>query len=269
MQTRILLLALTALSFTACPEDMSTEKATWDTTTKGWADRLDKMKKGHDELSAKVKAFTVPENEAGLVAERADLAKAVETGTTAITSAEHEMQTAKTTIEKLISNGKKVQVEVALGTTKSTVDGTLARAESLVSSANSALETLTKKVASAKATGDAAKSRTDAWLNEVKKKGAAIIVDDLAFAGEGLDVEKSKVALTSLVATLKSCADLKVELSVVALGEAADLGTKRAEAIKAHLTTNGVNAAVLAKVSGISVKEGDEKVSLAVTTPCK
>ncbi|MDP1827047.1 MAG: hypothetical protein Q8L48_27485 [Archangium sp.] len=260
---------MSVLSFTGCPEDMSTEKATWDTTTKGWADRMDKMKKGHDELAAKVKAFTVPESEAALVADKADLTKAVETGTTAITAAEHEMQTAKTTIEKLISNGKKVQVEVALGTTKSTVDGTLARAESMVSSANSALETLTKKVAAAKASGDAAKSRTDAWLNEVKKKGAAIIVDDLVFAGEGLDADKSKVALSSLVATLKSCADLKVELTVVALGEATDLGTKRAEALKTYLTTNGVNVAVLAKVAGSAVKEGEEKVSFAVTTPCK
>lgn len=269
MQTRILLLAVTALALTGCPEDLSTEKATWDTTTKGWGDRMDKLKKGQDELSAKVKAFTVPESETGLVADKADLARAVETGTTAITAAEHEMQTAKATIEKLISNGKRVQLEVALGTTKSTVDGTLARAESFVSSANSALETLTKKVAAARASGDAAKSRTDAWLNEVKKKGAAILVDDLVFVGEGLDVEKSKVALTSLVATLKSCADLKIELTVVALGEAADLGTRRAEAIKAHLTTNGVNAAVLAKVVGSAVKEGEEKVSLAVTTPCK
>lgn len=269
MQTRILLLAVTALALTGCPEDLSTEKATWDTTTKGWADRLDKMKKGHDELAGKVKAFTVPETEVALVAEKADLAKAVETGTTAITAAEHEMQTAKTTIEKLISNGKKVQLEVALGTTKSTVDGTLARAESLVSSANSALETLTKKVGAAKATGDAAKSRTDAWLNEVKKKGSTIIVDDLVFAGEGLDAEKSKVALTSLVATLKSCPDLKVELTIVALGEAADLGSKRAEGLKTWLTTNGVDAGVLAKVSGSVVKEGEEKVSVAVNTPCK
>ena len=67
----------------------------------------------------------------------------------------------------------------------------------------------------------------------------------------------------------QACADLKVDLSVVALGESTDLGSKRAEAIKAHLTANGVNAAVLSKVSGRVVKEGDENVTLAVTAPCK
>lgn len=269
MQTRSLLFAVTVFALAACQEDLTEEKATWDTTTKAWGARVEKMKKGHDELAAKVKAFTVPENEAGLLAEKALLDKAVETGTTAITAAEHEMASAKSTIEGLISKGKKVQLEVALGNTKNTVDGTLARAESLVSSANSALETLTQKTSSAKASGAAAKSRTDAWLAEVKKKGATVLVDDVVFAGEALDVEKSKVALTSLIATLKSCADLKVELTVVALGEAADLGTKRAEAIKAHLTANGVNAAVLAKVSGTAAADAENKVSLAVTTPCK
>jgi hypothetical protein len=139
----------------------------------------------------------------------------------------------------------------------------------MVSSANEALDMLSKKVDAAKGAAGAAKSRTDAWLAEVKKKGAAVMIDDLVFKGDALDVEGSKVALSSLVATLKSCADLKVELTVVALGEAADLGTRRAEALKAHLTTNGVNAAVLAKVVGSVVKEGEEKVSLAVTTPCK
>ena len=139
----------------------------------------------------------------------------------------------------------------------------------MVSSANSALDMLTKKAASAKAAGEAAKSRTDAWLGEMKKKGAMVSIDDLVFAGDAIDVEKSKVALTSLVATLKSCPDLRVELNTVARGEAADLGTKRAEALKAHLTANGVAAATVAKAAGTVVAEGEEKVSVAVTTPCK
>jgi hypothetical protein len=269
MQIRSLLFAVTVFALSACQEDMTEEKATWDATTKGWTARIDKMKKGHDELEARVKAFTVPEGETELVAEKANLDKALDTGHNAITSGEKEFATAKTTIDGLISQGKKVPVEVALGTTKTTVDGALSRAESFVSSANEALDMLSKKVEAAKASAGAAKSRTEAWLGEVKKKGAAIIVDDLAFAGDALDVQKSKVALASLVATLKSCAELKVELSVVALGEAADLGTKRAEALKAHLTANGVNAAAIAKVAGSVVKEGEEKVSVAVTTPCK
>ena len=269
MQTRSLLFAVTALTLVACQDDMTTEKATWETTTKGWAARIEKMKKGHAELAAKVKAFTVPETEPALVEDKAALDKAVATGTTAITNAEHEITTATSTIEGLIAGGKKVRVEVALGNTKSTVDGSLARAESMVSSANSALETLVQKVATAKATGEAVKSRTDAWLTEVKKKGGALMIEDLVFNGEAIDAVKSKVAMDSLIATLKSCPDLKVELAVVARGEAAELGTKRAEAIKTQLTTHGVDAATLAKVAGSVVAEGDEKVSLAVTTPCK
>lgn len=269
MQTRSLLFAVTALTLVACQDDMTTETATWETTTRGWAARIEKMKKGHEELAAKVNAFAVPETQTALALDKAALDKAVATGTTAITNAEHEMATAKSTIEGLFAGGKKVRVEVALGNTKTTVDGSLARAESMVSSANSALETLVLKVASAKATGEAVKSRTDAWLTEVKKKGGALMIEDLVFNGEAIDAAKSKVAMDSLVATLKSCPDLKVELAVVARGEAAELGTRRAEAIKTQLTTHGVDAATLAKVSGSVVAEGDEKVSLAVTNPCK
>ena len=269
MQTRTLLFAVTALTLVACQDDMTEEKASWDTTTRAWATRSEKMKKAQDELAAKVKAFTVPANEPALVADKADLDKAVVSGTTAITNAEHEMATAKTTMDGLFAAGKKVRVEVALGNTKTTVDGALSHAESKVSSANSALETLVKKVAAAKASGEATKSRTDAWLAEVKKKGAMLSIDDLVFLGEAVDLEHSKVALTSLITTLKSCPDLRVELSTIARGEAADLGTKRAEALKTHLTANGVSAATLAKVAGTVVAQGDEKVSVNVTTPCK
>lgn len=268
MQTRSLLFVVTALALTACQEDMTTEKATWETTSKGWNARLEKMKKGHDDLAAKVKAFVVPETETALVEEKAAIDKSIATGSTAITNAEHEMATAKTTMDSAFAAGKRVRVEVALGNTKSTVDGALARAESLISAAQSGLDTLTNKVASAKASGEAVKSRTDAWLAEVKKKGTALTVEDLVFNGETLDPEKSKIALASLVATFKGCPDLRAELAVIARGEG-ELGNKRAEAIKTQLTTHGVDAAMLTKVAGSVVAEGDEKVSLAVTTPCK
>ncbi len=270
MQTRSLLFAVTALVLVACQDDMTTEKATWDTTTRGWAARVEKMKKGHEELAARVKAFTVPQTEAALVADKAALDKSVETGTTAITNAEHEMASAKTTMDGLFAQGKKVRVEVALGNTKSTVDGTLARAESLVSSANSALDTLTKRVATAKASGDALKSRTDALLVELKKKGSSVMADDVVFNGDAVDADRSRVELGSLVTALKSCPDLKVELAVASLGEgAAELGPRRAEALKTWLTTNGVPATTLAKVSGGASTDGDEKVSFLVATPCK
>lgn len=269
MQSRKLLFAVTALVLTACPEDMTDEKTTWATTTAGWTARMEKMKKGHEELAGKVKAFVVPESEAELAAEKAALDKSVETGSTAITAAEHEMSTAKTTMDGLFEAGKKVRVEVALGTTKSTVDGTLSRAESLISAANSGLETLEKKVAAAKATGDAMKARTDAFTAEVKKKGATVTLDDVSFAGEAIDLEKSKVPLASLAAALKTCGELKVDLTVMARGEAADLGTKRADALKSYLTGAGVNAAALGKITGTVAAEGDETVAVLVATPCK
>lgn len=270
MQTRLVFaVTLFAFSFAACQEDMTDEKATWDATTKGWSARMDAMKKGHQELAAKVKAFALPEGDAALATDKDALDKALSTGSAAIAAGEKDVATAKSDIEALIAQGKKVPVEVALGTTKSTVDGVLARAESLVSAANSALDTLTKKAEAARATAGAAKSRTEAWLGEVKKKGAEVMIDDLVFTGAALDEPKSKVALSSLVATLKSCAELKVELTVVALGEVADLGSKRAEALKAYLAANGINGGTLAKVVGSVVKAGEEKVSLAVTTPCK
>ena len=270
MQTRSLLFAVTALALAACQDDMSVEKATWETTTKGWEARMDKMKKGHEELAARVKAFVVPPSEAALVADKAAVDKSIETGTTAITNAEHEMASAKTTMDGLFSQGKKVRVEVALGNTKNTVDGTLSRAESLISAANSSLESLAKKVASVKASGDALKSRTDALRAELKKKGASVQADDVVFNGESVDAERSRVELGSLVTALKSCPDLKVELAVSSLGEqAAELGVKRAEALKTWLTANGVPAATLSKVSGGASTDGDENVSFLVATPCK
>lgn len=269
MKTRSLLFVVTALALAACQEDLTAEKAAWQTTTTTWAARMEKVKKGHELLAARLKVFAVPETEAAIVEEKASIDQALATGATAITHAQHEIDTAKSAIEGLIARGKRLQVEVALGNTKSTVDGSIARAESLVSSANSGLDTLTKKIASAKLANDAAKARTDAWLVEVKKKGGALQVDDLVFNGEVLDAEKSKASLEGLAATLKSCAELKVELSVVARGEAADLGNKRAEALKTNLTANGVSGATLAKVGGTVVADGEETVAFAVTAPCK
>lgn len=270
MQTKRLLFAVLSLfALTACQDDLTTEKATWETTTKSWAARVEKMKKGHAEIAAKVKAFSLPEEAAALGADKAALDKAIDTGSAAIAAAEKEMAAAKTTIDGLIAQGKKVPVEVALSGTTNVVDGVLLKAESLVSAANESLDLLSKKGEHLKAEAGAIKSRTEAWLGEVKKKGGTLMIDDLKFNGEALDVAKSKVALTSLAASMKACAELKTDLTVVALGEASDLAQKRADALKAQLAADGVNAAVIGKVVANVVTEGEEKVSVAVTTPCK
>lgn len=269
MQTRSLLFAASLFALTACQEDLTAEKASWAASTKGWDARLEKMKKGHEDIAAKVKAYALPEEAAALAPDKAALDQALETGAAAIAKGEKELAAAKSAIEGLMAQGKKVPVEVALGTTGAAVDGVLLKAESLVSAANEALEQLTKKADAAKSEASALKARTEAWLGEVKKKGGALAVDDLVFNGGVLEVAKSKLALQALAAALKSCAELKADLSVTALGEAADLAQKRADALKAQLSADGVNAAVVAKVVANTVKEGEEKVSFAVTTPCK
>lgn len=270
MQTRSSLSLLASIVvLSACAEDLSGEKATWEATQKEWAGKVEKTKKAHDELLAKLKAFQVPEGEAALVTEKQGVEKSMEGIVSAIADAEKAIGAAKANIDGLIAKGKRVQLEVALGTTKTSVDGVLSRASSLVSAGSSGLEQLERKLATAKAEGEAAKSRTEAWAGEVKKKGGMMSIDDIAFAADAITVEKSRVALSSLVTTLKTCAELRVELTVTANSEAAELSTKRAEALKAYLVGKTVDAAVFAKVTGKSEKDADEKVAVAVTTPCK
>lgn len=269
MQTRSLLFAAALFAFAACQDDLTEEKGRWDASVKDWAARQEKVKKGHEELLAKVKTVTVPEGDAALAADKAALDKSVTSATEAVKDIDHHLTTSGNVMKGLFEKGKKVPVEVALSAEKAEVDGAVSKAQSLVDATGQMLTMLENKVAAAKASADAAKSRTEAWAGEVKKKGGMLAIDDIVFNAEALNVEKSKVALTSLLATLKACPELKVEFAVTALGEAADLGSKRADALKAWVTSNGVDAAVVAKVSGTVVKEGDEKVGVTVTTPCK
>ncbi|MFZ5444773.1 MAG: hypothetical protein ACOZQL_32575 [Myxococcota bacterium] len=269
MQTRSLLFAVALLSFAACQDDLTEEKARWDASVKGWVERQGKVKKGHEELLAKVKDVTVPEGDAALAADKAALDKSVASATEAVKDIDHHLTTSGDVMKGLFEKGKKVPVEVALSAEKTEVDGAVAKAESLVTATNEMLTMLTNKVVAAKAAAEAAKSRAEAWAGETKKKGGMLAIDDVVFNAEALNVDKSKVALTSLLATLKTCPELRVEVSVTALGEAADLATKRAEALKAYVTSNGVDAAVVAKLGGSVVKEGEEKVGVTVTTPCK
>ena len=273
MQTRSLPLAVSLLAavavFAACQEDLTAEKTQWDGIQKEWAAKVEKTKKAQLDLTEKLKGFEVPADETELAAEKASLEKALEGSAAAMTEAEKSMATAKANIDGLIAKGKKISVEVALGNTKTSVDGVLSRAESLVNAGNASLEQLGRKVTTAAAEREAAKSRTAAWAGEVKKKGGVMMIDDLIFVGETLLVEKSRVPLTSLVATFKTCPELRVELVLVAATDSAEVSTKRVEALKTYLTSKAVDAAVLAKATGSSVKEGDEKVTVTVTTPCK
>jgi hypothetical protein len=269
MQIRNVLFAVTVFSLSACQEDLTDQKAEWEGKTKSWSERVEKLKKGQEAMAAKVKAFTLPADATALQGDRAALDVAVQAAATAIAAGEKELASAKTSMDSLIAQGKKVPVEVALTNVGNTVDGVLLKAESLVSAANEHLGQLEKKVEAAKAEAGVIKSRTDAWLGEVKKKGGTLMIEDLAFKGDALDMAKSRVALTSLANSMKACAELKADLTVVALGETADLAAKRADSLKAQLAADGVNATVISKVVANVVTEGEEKVSFAVTTPCK
>ncbi len=269
MQIRSLLFAATLFVFTACQDDLTEQKGQWETSTRDWSARLEKLKKSQADLEAKAKAFVVPEGDAVVAAEKALIEKSVAGANAALADAEQHLTTSKATLDGLIAKGKKIPVEIALSAEKGVVDGAVAKAESLVSAANEGLDLLGKKIATLKAEGEAIKSRTDAWTAEAKKKGGLLAIDDLSFDADALSVEKSRIALSSLVGALKSCADLKVELAVNAVGEAADLGTKRVEALKTYLTSNGVPAGVIAKAAGTTAKEGEEKVGVTVATPCK
>lgn len=264
MMIRSLLCAVTLLAFVGCQDDLTAEKQTWESNKAAWSAKVDKLKKDQSALNAKLKTMVVAEGDA----DKAVLDSTVTNANAALAEAEKGLEAAKTTMEKAIADGKRVPVQVALGTTKSAVDGVLGKADSLLVAANGAIDTLNTKIADAKAAGDAAKARADAWIAEVKKKGATLN-PQVKFKEAEVDVAQSKAELDGLVASLKACAELKTELTVTAVSEAADLATKRAESLKAYLAANGVEAAVIGKTVGQTLKEGEDTVSVAVTTPCK
>ncbi len=268
MQTRRLLFAVTLLALAGCADEMKEEKATWEGTTKEWNLKLQKLKQSQSELSAKVKSMSA-DADATIAAEKSAVDAAAKASSHAVEEVEAAIGNATTTMDALIAKGKKMPVELALRSTKNAVDGVLSQADSLINAANGALDGLGKKAQGAKSAAEAARSRTAAWAGEIKKKGGMLSIDDLEFEDAALQVDRSKVALQSLVTTLKSCAELKVDLTVTAVGEAAELAEKRAEALKAYLKDNGVDLAVIAKTAGTVVAEGQDTVGVAVTTPCK
>jgi hypothetical protein len=187
MQTRSLVFALSMISLAACQEDMTEAKASWEKSTKEWATKLETAKKGQADLVARSKTFEMPGADAALVAEKAAIDKGIEASGAAVTDAEQHLTTSKGVIDGLIAKGKKVQVEVALSAEKGVVDGAIAKAQSLVNASNEGLDNLAKKAASIKAAGEAAKSRTEAWTTEAKKKGGMLAIDDLVFNAENVD----------------------------------------------------------------------------------
>lgn len=264
------LAALTLLAFSGCPADMADEKAELAKLTTGWEGRIQKAKAGLAELEGKVKAVQGADA-AALAEEKATLDRTLANATAAVSDAEKTLITSKASIEAGLATGKSAQAQVALSTGRTTIDGAISRAESLVKAGGTALQALEKKQADAAAEAARLKAQAEAFQQAadaaVKKKGATLDVAGLAFNAEALDAAASKTALDSLAGFFKTCPQLKVDVELTAAGEAEELGSKRAEALKAALTAAGVDAKALGKVMGRN--DDADKVTLTVATPCK
>lgn len=262
--------ALVAVALTGCPEALTEERAEFTTLQADWAKRLERSKTGLTELQGKVKALPAGD---GAAEEKATLDRTVGNAEKAVTDAEAAVAKAKTDIQAGLDTGKGAQAAVALSMARTAADGALSRAQSLVTAGSTALEAYTKKGAELQAAAAAAKAQAEAFAaaagEAVKKKGASFDVAGVVFAAEAVDAAKSKTAMESLVGFFKTCDAMKADLLVVAGGEAADLGTKRAEALKAALTGAGVDAKVFGKVEGKVEAEAAEKVTLTISAPCK
>lgn len=272
MQTRFtqpVFAALVAVALSGCPEALTEERAEFTNLQAEWTKRLDKSKAGLAELQGKVKAAAAME--AG--EEKATLDRTLANAEKALADAEKAVAAAKADIQQGLDTGKSAQAQVALSTARTAADGALARVQSLVSAGGTALEAMEKKGTELKAAAEAAKAQAEAFLKAsgeaVKKKGASFDVAGVVFAGDAVDAAKSKTAMESLVGFFKSCDALKADVLVQAAGEAADLGAKRAEALKAALTGAGVDAKVFGKVEGKVEAGAEEKVSLTIAAPCK
>lgn len=152
MKTRSLLLTLSLLGLYGCKEDLTDEKNTWAASTAAWANRLATVKQGHAALDARVKGLPSLEGTA-LQAEKVAVEKQVATGATALADAQAAFDNGKATIEPLLDQGRRLAVDVQLSTTLDTVNGILARAESLVSAANENASILMKKIEATHPTG--------------------------------------------------------------------------------------------------------------------
>ncbi len=268
----VLAATFAALSLSGCPADLGDERTELAGLTTEWNAKLGKAKTGLSELQGKVTALAGAD--AAVVAEeKATLDRTVTNAANAVAEAEKTMTTSLAAIEAGLATGKSAQAQVALSSGRSTIEGALSRAQSLVAAGGTALQAVEKRmadqkdaVAKAQAAAEALKKAAD---EAVKKKGASFAVPGLEFTAEALDAEKSKAALDGLVAFFKSCGDLKADLAVVAAGDAADLGTKRAEALKAALVAAGVDARALGQVSGSVEAEGAQTVTVTVAKPCK
>jgi chromosome segregation ATPase len=262
--------ALALLAFAGCPADMTEEKAELAKLSTDWEARLQKAQAGLKDLEGKVKALQGADD-AALAEPKATLDRTLANASAAVAEAGKTLTTSKAAIEAGISSGKSAQAQVALSTGRSTIEGAIARAESLVTAGHTALKALEQRQTEAKAAAERLRAQVEAFKqaadDAVKKKGASFDVAGVAFAGEALDAAASKTALDSLTGFFKTCPQLKADLALTATGEAEGLGSKRAEALKAALLAAGVDAKALDKVTGTN--DEADKLTVTVTAPCK
>ncbi len=262
---RVTLVLAAAVALTSCQDDITIEKAQWETLTKEMIGKVTGMKKGHAEMLASLAGLQLPTgNDALTLAKTAFEAKLGAQGA-AIEGLDKGLSAAKAAIEPLMMAGKKEPLMAAISAQKSTLGGLMTKVTDMMTSNTAEMGNMQKMIADAAAApagggmvpsvDDMAKKLAEAF----KMKGAKLDFSDIDFkAGTAtIDAAKptSKATLEKLVTFMKSCKELSVDVVGHTSKEgkpAANekLSLDRANSIKAYLVKAGIGAKQIAKTAG-------------------
>ncbi len=274
---RSILFASTLALVAGCKDDVTKEKAAWDTTSKDFANQFDVAKKALDGLLAKAKALQVPADLNGGAAQKAAVDGAVKAAEGGVKAVEAALSTGKSAVDAAFAAGKRDAVVAAMDAAKTAISPALVKATEALGAATRQLGDLDKALTDAKAAADKAQAEAaavTAMINETAhKKGATVELAAIAFKGTEVDAEAapSKAELEKLAVFFKAC-ELKADLKATVVSAAKDakaVSTKRGEAVKAWLVANGVDAKRIGKIDAHVAKDGAEKVTMTVETACK
>lgn len=276
-------LAAALVLVAGCQEDLTPEKKSWDAQSKEFATKLEGLKKTHEALASKVRAFEPPAGDEAVAKAKAAVEAKLTAEGAAVAAVEKALIAGKTAYDSACAAGKKDAVAAATESTKASVRPALTKAMDTIEANTKAFAELEKQAADGEAA--AAKEKKEkaekiaeaaAIVQTLKNKGARVELAGIAFkAGAAdLDAEKaeSKAELAKLLSYFKTCPQLKAGFSASMVGTAKDLkakAAKRAAALKKWLTANGVDAKRVGKVEGAASKAGSEKVTLTIEKACK
>lgn len=271
--TKSFLMVVLSLGLAGCMEDIAQEKQAWGTMTKEWDGKVEALTKSHDGMMVKAKGLTVAATDEAGTKAKSQLDAALTTEGSTVAEMKKAVADAKTAVETAITAGKKEPLKTAMAAAQTNVTATLTKATEMMTANGKMLEDLGKQLAEGKVTDEKTKAEMEQMMALLKKKGSTIDLKGIAFKANAaeLDAEKaeSKAELQKMVAMFKSCSELKANLALTTVGEAKELGEKRAEALKAYLTGAGVAGTALGAATSKTQKKGEEKLTFTVETPCK